>query len=182
MKSNKAPRPAKVNGWHYVLSKGCEMNKQWSCIIRRLTCLIPEQSGGLGVFQFAVALTFLWYIAFFHLIIYELGVRGGAVGWGTLLQAWRSRFRLPVASSEFFIDIILRPHYGSEVDSASNRNGYQEHFLVCKRGRCVWLHVPIVLKSVSLNLLEPSGTVQACNGIAFILRAHRLAPEFSLNS
>jgi hypothetical protein len=31
------------------------------------------------------------------------------------------------------------------------------------------LHVPIVLKSASLNLLEPSGTVQACNGIAFPL-------------
>ena len=28
------------------------------------------------------------------------------------------------------------------------------------------LHVPIVLKSGSLNLLEPSGPVQACNGIA----------------
>jgi hypothetical protein len=28
------------------------------------------------------------------------------------------------------------------------------------------LHVPIVLKSGSLNLLEPSTTVQACNGIA----------------
>jgi len=31
------------------------------------------------------------------------------------------------------------------------------------------LHVPIVLKSGSLNLLEPSGPVQACNGI---LSAH----------
>jgi hypothetical protein len=28
--------------------------------------------------------------------------------------------------------------------------------------------VPIVLKSGSLNLLEPLGTVQACNGIAII--------------
>jgi hypothetical protein len=28
------------------------------------------------------------------------------------------------------------------------------------------LHVPIVLKSGSLNLLEPSGPVKACNGIA----------------
>jgi len=27
-------------------------------------------------------------------------------------------------------------------------------------------HVPIVWKSGSLNLLEPSGSVQACNGIA----------------
>jgi hypothetical protein len=29
------------------------------------------------------------------------------------------------------------------------------------------LHVPIVLKSGSLNLLEPSGPVQACNGDCF---------------
>jgi hypothetical protein len=29
--------------------------------------------------------------------------------------------------------------------------------------------VPIVLKSVSLNLLEPSGPVQGCNGIALPL-------------
>jgi hypothetical protein len=40
-----------------------------------------------------------------------------------------------------------------------------------KGGRCVGLtalplHVPIVSKSGSLNLLEPSGPVKACNGIA----------------
>jgi hypothetical protein len=28
--------------------------------------------------------------------------------------------------------------------------------------------VPIVLKSGSLNLLEPSGPVKACDGVAFI--------------
>jgi hypothetical protein len=42
-----------------------------------------------------------------------------------------------------------------------------------KGGRCVRLtlpfHVPIVLKSGSLKLLEPSGPVQACNGIALPL-------------
>jgi hypothetical protein len=31
------------------------------------------------------------------------------------------------------------------------------------------IHVPVVLKSGSLNLLEPSEPVQACNGIAFYL-------------
>jgi hypothetical protein len=40
-------------------------------------------------------------------------------------------------------------------------------------GRCVGLtyrlHVPIVLKSGNLNLLEPLGPVQACNGIALPL-------------
>jgi len=34
-------------------------------------------------------------------------------------------------SLEFFIDII-RPHYGPGVDSASNRNEYQEYFLGVK--------------------------------------------------
>jgi hypothetical protein len=40
-----------------------------------------------------------------------------------------------------------------------------------KGGRCVGMttchiHVPIVLKSGSPNLLEPSGSVKACKGIA----------------
>jgi len=35
------------------------------------------------------------------------GVRGGAVGWGTALQAGRSRFRFPMLWLEFIIDIIL---------------------------------------------------------------------------
>jgi len=57
------------------------------------------------------------------------------------------------------------------VDSASNRNEYQQYFLGDKGGRCVelqpyHLHAPIVLKPGSLKLLEPSGPVQACNGIA----------------
>ena len=50
-----------------------------------------------------------------------------------------------------------------------NRYEYQEYFLRGKGGRCVWLtilHVPTVLKSGNLNLLEPSGHLQACNGIA----------------
>jgi hypothetical protein len=32
------------------------------------------------------------------------------------------------------------------------------------------IYVPIVLKSGSLKLLEPTGSVQACNGIALPLR------------
>jgi len=41
------------------------------------------------------------------------------------------------------------------------------------KAACAWgwqsyhLHVPIVLKSGSLNLLEPSGHIQACNGGCF---------------
>ena len=37
---------------------------------------------------------------------------------------------IPASVSGFFIDIkSFRSHYGPRVDSASNRNEYQEHFL-----------------------------------------------------
>ena len=66
-------------------------------------------------------------------------------------------------SLEFFIDIkSFRSHYGPGVDSASNRNEYQEHFLGGKGGRCVRLTTlppfcAVVTKSGILNFLEPSG-------------------------
>jgi len=41
---------------------------------------------------------------------------------------------------------------------------------VCAYGfQTYQIHKPIVLKSGSLNLVEPSGPVQACNGIALPL-------------
>jgi len=44
------------------------------------------------------------------------------------------------------------------------------------------LHVPTVLKSGSLNLLEPSGPVQACNGIALPLPLLQVVlPSVELN-
>ena len=40
---------------------------------------------------------------------------------------------IPASVSGFFIDIkSFRSHYGPGVDSASNRNEYQEHFLGIK--------------------------------------------------
>jgi hypothetical protein len=53
----------------------------------------------------------------------------------------------------------FQPHYGPRIDSTSNRDEYQKYFL----------GVPIVLKSGSLKLLEPSGPVKACNGNALPL-------------
>jgi len=54
------------------------------------------------------------------------GARGGGVVWGTALQAGRSRVRFPMVS------LFFRPHYGPGVDSASNKNEYQEYFLEVK--------------------------------------------------
>jgi hypothetical protein len=39
----------------------------------------------------------------------------------------------------FSLTQSFRPHSGPGVDSASNRNGYQEYFLGGKGGRCVRL-------------------------------------------
>ena len=74
----------------------------------------------------------------------------------------------------FHWHISFRPYHGPRVDSVPSENEYQEHFLEVKvAGAWGWqpyhLHVPIVLKYWSLNHLEPSGTVQGCNGIAIRL-------------
>ena len=74
----------------------------------------------------------------------------------------------------FSLTYFFRPHYGPRVDSAYNRNKYQECFLGAKAaGALGWqpynLHLPIFMKSRSLNLLEPSGPIQACNVIALPL-------------
>ena len=46
---------------------------------------------------------------------------------------YKSLVRFQLTSLEFFIDIkSYRSHYGPGVESASNRNEYQEHFLGVK--------------------------------------------------
>jgi hypothetical protein len=56
------------------------------------------------------------------------GARGSIVGWGswgTVLEAGRSRGRVPM---RWFFQFIksFQPHFGPGVDSASNKNEYQE--------------------------------------------------------
>jgi hypothetical protein len=67
----------------------------------------------------------------------------------------------------------FRPYYGPWVDTASNRNDYQEYFVGGKGGLCIMVTTlppsHSVSKSVSLNVLEPSRPVQACNGIVLPL-------------
>ena len=70
--------------------------------------------------------------------------------------------------------IFFRSHYGPGVDLTSNRRENQVYFQVVKaagvNGRQPYhLHVPTVLKSGSLKLLELSGPVHVCNGIALPL-------------
>jgi len=67
-------------------------------------------------------------ILFLNKIFLFVQISGGAV-----LEIGRSLVRSQLVSLEFFIDIkSFRSHYGLGVDSASNRNEYQEHFLGVK--------------------------------------------------
>jgi hypothetical protein len=73
---------------------------------------------------------------------------------------------IPDGVLEFFINIILPIALWPWVDSASNRNEYQEHFLGGKGGRCLRLTTlspscAVVMQSGNLNFLEPSGPLQA---------------------
>ena len=50
----------------------------------------------------------------------------------------------------------FRPHYGPGIDSASNRNEYQEYFLG--------------VKAAGAKEPQPPGTLRACPGFAMFVR------------
>jgi len=59
---------------------------------------------------------------------------------------------------------------GPGVDSACNRNAYQDYFLGLKaavaRADNLAPSCAVVMKSGNINFLEPSGPLQACSGTA----------------
>ena len=68
---------------------------------------------------------------------------------------------------------FVAQHRNQCATAVRNRNEYQKYFLGGKCGQYVGPYrrsVPIVLKSMSLNLLEPSGPVWACNWITLPLQ------------
>ena len=84
-----------------------------------------------------------------------------------MLQAGRSRVRLPMVSLKYFIDTKLLTAYGPGVDSASNRNEYQGYFLGGKGGRCVGLTnlPPSCADCLEIFEPQPPGTLRACPGL-----------------
>jgi len=67
----------------------------------------------------------------------------------------------------FSLTSSFPPHYGTGVDTSSNRNKYQEYFLGSKGGRCVGLTtVPQSCASVwKFWERQHPGTLRACPGL-----------------
>ena len=82
--------------------------------------------------------------------------------------------------SGFLNDIkSLRPHCGPGVDSASNRNGYQEYFLWGKGGRCVPYHHPVPLSRNlgTLTSWNPLGHSRPVTGLIYLFIIRSFAPR-----
>ena len=79
----------------FVLHHTCLQTFWWVLCTRR----VKQRLRGQAVLRPIVSFTAQ------HL--FSRGTRGGTVGWGTALQAGRSRVRFRMVSLEFFIDIIL---------------------------------------------------------------------------
>jgi hypothetical protein len=71
-----------------------------------------------------------------------------------------------------YIYVLLksfRPHYGPGVDSASNRNEYQEYLLGSKGGRCVGLTtLPLSCASTCWNLHGLSRPVMGLHMVTMV--------------
>jgi hypothetical protein len=91
---------------------------------------------------------------------------------GTALQARRSRVWLPMVTMSFFIHKIILAELWSWVLTHLLTEMSTSNISWGVKAACTYdwqtshFRVPTVSKSWSLNLLEPSGPVQACNGIA----------------
>jgi len=90
---------------------------------------------------------------------------GGTVGWGTALQAKRSRVWFLMVSLDFYWHNPSGHTMALEL-TQPHRNEYQEYFLGCKAGQCVGLTSPPSCADC-FEIWKPQspGTLRACPGL-----------------
>jgi hypothetical protein len=103
-------------------------------LVSRLKCCWPGQHSHPWFQVSSRSMT-----KFCSLLDVNNGPRGSEVGWGTMLQTGRSRDQIPTRSLDFSIKVILPAVLWPWVDSASNRNEYQDSSRGVKGGRRVRL-------------------------------------------
>jgi hypothetical protein len=110
--------------------------------------------------------------------------RGSVVGWGTKLQVGRSWVKVPIRSLDFFPEWRNHSRYGPGVDSASNRNEYQEYFWGKERPahktESFAICEPISRKCGILDVSPPYRLPRSVRGIAFATYSIHLSSKFSL--
>jgi hypothetical protein len=96
--------------------------------------------------------------------------------WGSRWRSWLRHFatnRKVAGSIPDDVSEIFHSHCSPGVDSASNRNEYQEYFLGGKRGRCVWLTTLPPSCADCLEIWEPQpppvrGLLYLCFTLLFL--------------
>ena len=83
--------------------------------------------------------------------------------WRSCLKHGATSRKVAGSIPDDVLDIILRLHYGPEVDSTSNRNESQEYFLGVKGGLCAELTTlpPSCAECLKIWKNRPSGTLRA---------------------
>ena len=80
------------------------------------------------------------------------------VGWDTAPQAGRSRVRLPMRQMGLCITNFFQLQHSLGVETASNKNVWQQYVLVCEGGRCLKLSSLLPSYAGSLEILRASNS------------------------
>jgi hypothetical protein len=107
----------------------------------------------------------VWYLNF--LPNNGKGALNGAVGWGTALQARRSRVRFQIVLLDFFIDIILPAALWPRGWFSLQQKWVSGIFSGGKDGRCAGLTTlpPSYTDCLEIWAPQPSETLRACPGL-----------------
>ena len=143
------PPSLSTNKQQYNTIRDCVLvqgDSRWSVTVRAQTAFPSQRMWGLwwikkhcDRFSFLYFCCLLYYFIHLSLMLYNFGNYN--ILMGTAVAQWlrcsatnrKAAGSIPASVSGFFSDIkSFRSHYGPGVDSASNRNEYQEHFLGVK--------------------------------------------------